>query len=505
MKKTIAVILAIIVLIMGPTPVYGVENKLVIDNKNVYEGMNKSYSKGYSPIVRDGKATIVLPLIYEGTGKIATNRIRVTPDLGSPGDSPFIYSNYRMDVSGKDNLIGGGKTTISGFLLRLDIPLAKDRINGSYPLIINTSFSIEPDKTQNSQNTIADESNGTNDDSQTIEQSFTIYVTITDGKVANASEPVAEQEPEPSPQPKIILEEYEIKPSVIMAGEKFDISLKLRNTEKKQSTSNIKVTCKGETEYILMDGNTNSFFINKISGGASHYITLHMKTRQDIESKPQRILVAIEYEDSSSTSYSVSEEILVEIRQPLRIETDDINIPATVNAGDSLPITTNIFNMGRSTLYNVRCVIEMPGVIPDGSAYLGNMEPGSSANAEIYAFFGTLDMGGGTSKEEDSIVHTSSANESGKYGRSEGTMTITYEDEYGEEHVKTLELATNIEKPIFDNTKDGVEGPEEKPERASQWWVSIIFAMGIIMILFGRISYKRKMEKLEREYGHEDL
>lgn len=500
MKKTIAVILAIIVVIMGLTPVYGAENKLVIDNKNVYEGMNKSYSKGYSPIVKDGKVTVVLPLIYEGRGKIAANRIRVTPDLGSPGDSPFIYSNYRMDVVCKDNPIGGGKATISSFLVRLDLPLAKDRINGTYPIIINTSLSIEPDKTKNSQNTTGHEPDGANDDSQTVEQAFTIYVTITDGKDVNGSEPVAEGEPEPRSQPKIILEEYEIKPSVIMAGEKFDISIKLRNTEKKQSTSNIKVTCKGETEYILMDGKTNSFFINKISGGAGHAITLHMKTRQDIEPKPQRILVAIEYEDSSSTSYSVSEEILVDIRQPLRLETDDINIPAAVNAGDSLPITTNIFNMGRSTLYNVRCVLEMPGVIPDGSAYLGNMEPGSSASAEIYAFFGTLDMGGG-----GSIVNTSSANEPGKYGRSEGIMTITYEDEYGEEHVKTLELATNIEKPIFDNTKDAVEGPEEKHERASQWWVSIIFAMGIIMILFGRISYKRKMEKLEREYGHEDL
>ena len=34
----------------------------------------------------------------------------------------------------------------------------------------------------------------------------------------------------------------------------------------------------------------------------------------------------------------------------------------------------------------------MPGVIPDGSAYLGNMEPGTSNSTEIYAFFGTLDM-----------------------------------------------------------------------------------------------------------------
>ena len=515
MKRIITILLAIITLVISIPVTLAAGDQLVIDNQNVYEGMNKSYSKGYKPTVKDGKATIILPLIYEGTNKIVGDRITVTPDLGNPADSPFSYSNYQMNVSLANNTVNGGKSTASSFLVRLEIPLAANRINGTYPVVINTKFDLKLEG-QDKQK-IADESDKSENQDQPqatsdqVEQSFTVYVTITDGKDPNATEPIPEPEPEPEPrpQPKIIIDEYEVDPEVIMAGETFDVLVRLKNTEKNWSTHNIKVTYKGETEHILPDAKTNTFFIDEIPKGKTHELTLQMKTRQDAESRPQKILLTIEYEDSARTSYSVNEEILLEIRQPLRLEMDEINIPSTVNAGDSLPITTNIFNMGRSTLYNVRCTLEMPGVIPDGSAYLGNMDPGTSGSAEIYAFFGTLDMGKDSKSEdgedaqddEDSNVDDGV----GKYGRSEGVLTITYEDEYGDVHTKTVELATNIERPVFDSNHDQEEEPEEKPDRASQWWVSVVLAAGVIMILFGAISYRRKVDKLKREYGHEDI
>lgn len=507
MKRIIVIMLAAILLVLSIPHAYAAEDKLVIDNQNVYGGMNASYSKGYKPAVKGGKATIILPLIYEGKNSIVGDRIRVTPDLGSPADSPFSYSNYQMNVPLGKHAVSDGKSTVSCFLVQLDIPLAPNRINGTYPVIINTSFSPKSEG-QGRQETPGDSDSLDHEDQPQardgeVEQSFTVYVTITDGKDPNAPEPVPEpeKEPEPRPQPKIIIDEYEVTPELIMAGGAFDVKVNLKNTEKNWGTHNIKVTYRGETEDILPDSKTNTFFIDEIPKGKTHELTLHMKARLDAEPRPQKLLLTIEYEDSDRTAYTVNEEILLEIRQPLRLEVDEINIPATVNAGESLPISTNIFNMGKSTLYNVRCKLEMPGVIPDGSAYLGNMEPGTSGNAEIYAFFGTLDMGG---KEEDSDQKTSKEEE-GKYGRSEGLMTITYEDEYGDIHTKTIELATNIERPIFDRVQDSEDQPEEKPERASQWWISIALAAGVIMILYSTISYRRKVNKLKLEYDNEDL
>lgn len=283
--------------------------------------------------------------------------------------------------------------------------------------------------------------------------------------------------------------------------------------EKKWSAMNIKLTYRGEAEDILPASKTNTLFIDKIPKESTHELTLHMKARIEAEAKPQKILLTMEYEDSAGTPYTVNEEILVEFKQPIRLEMDEVTIPSTVNAGDSLPITTNIFNMGRSTLYNVRCSLEIPGVIPDGSAYLGNMEPGTTENVEIYVFFGTLDMGGKvhsdseeeTKDNEKSDEDIPKNEDTGKYGRTEGIMTITYEDEYGEVYTETLDISTTIEKPVFSNDNNIGQEPEEKPDRASQWWVSIALGAGVGMILFGRISYKKKMNKLKMEYSDEDI
>jgi hypothetical protein len=510
MKKIIIISMVAIMLILSTHLTFAAGNQLVIDNQNKYEGMNRSYSKGYKPAIKDGKAIIILPLIYEGADKIVGDKITVTPDLGNPVDSPFSYSNYQMNVFLADNAVNEGKSKVSSYLVCLEISLAANRINGTYPIVINTSFYVKsggrdkqetPDELDKSDH--QDQSQVT---TEQVQQSFTVYLTITDGKDPKANElpaePEREKEPEPRPQPKIITSEYRVTPDVIMAGETFDVNITLKNTEKTWGTHNIKVTYKGDTEDILPDAKTNTFFIDEIPKGKTRELTLHMKARLDAEPKPQKLLLTIEYEDSARTAYTINEEILLEVRQPIRLEIDEINLPATINAGESLPISTNVFNMGKSTLYNVRCAIDMPGVIPDGSAYLGNMEPGTSGSAEIYAFFGTLDMG---QKNDTSGSGTSNDKSVVKYGKSEGLMTITYEDEYGQEYTKTVELATNIERPVFENVNKQEEGPEGKPERASQWWISVSLAAGIAMMLFSVISYNRKVSKLKREYGNEDL
>lgn len=476
MKKT-ALILTILLLTAVLVPVaFAAGEKLAIDNNNIHTGMSKSYSAGYIPTVSSGKATIVVPLLYEGTEGIVGNKITVTPDLGSTSNSPFVFSNYDMDISLANNSVNSGASTVPSYLVTLTLPLASNRINGVYPVTINTRF----------------EATTTGE----IQQAFVIYVTIKDG-IDPSVTPKPEKAPLPRPQPKIIVSKYSINPSVVMAGEEFEVKVTLLNTEDYWHTKNIKVTYKGETSDILVNSGTNTFYIDEIEDEESRNLTLKLKTRLEAEPRPQKVLITIEYEDSNRSSYSVSEEIIVEIRQPLRLEMDEVSIPSEVNAGDSIPITMNVYNMGKSTIYNVLCTIDMPGVIPDGSAYLGNMESGASGIAEIYAFFGTLDMTADRTSSSDKNAQ--------KYGRSQGTMTIAYEDEYGVAYEEAIELYTNIERPVFDDIYNQEKEEEEIPEKASQWWVSVFLAAGIIMILVGVISYRRKVNRLKRVYGDENI
>ncbi len=480
MKNTAVILAVMLIMILIIPTALAASEQLAIDNVNIYSSMSKSYSSGYIPTVSNAKATIVLPLVYQGTEGVVGNKITVTPDLGSPSNSPFVFSNYQMDILETSNSVNGGAATVPSYLVSLTIPLASDRINGSYPVTFNTRFNA----------TTTGE----------VQQSFVVYVTIKDGIDPKATpEPTdPPKEPAPRPQPKIIVSKYQLKSDVVMAGEPFDIRVTLLNTEDYWHTKNIKVTYKGETSDLLVNSGSNTFYIDEIEDEQTYDITLKMKARLEAEPRPQKVLITIEYEDSKRTSYSVSEEIIVEVRQPLRLEMDEVNIPKTVNAGDSLPISMNIYNMGKSTIYNVLCSIDMQGVIPDGSAYLGNMESGASGTAEIYAFFGTLDM---------TADSTSSGNNNNneKYGMSNGTMKVTYEDEYGEKYEELIELNTTIERPVFDDIYNQEKEVEEIPEKASQWWISVFLAVGIIMILGGVISYKRKVNRLRRVYGDENI
>lgn len=478
--KKIIILIVVAMLFVAIIPVaFAVGDKLVIDNANIYSGMTKSYASGYVPIVKDGKVTIVLPLIYQGTEGVDGNTITVKPDLGATTGSPFVFRNYEMNVVQAENTINGTGATISSYLVKFALPLAKGRANGVYPVTINTKFN----------------SGATGE----VSQSFKVFVTITDGIDPNATPvPVPTPRPEaPRPQPKIIVSKYDIKQDVVTAGEPFDVLVTLLNTEDHWHTKNIKVTYKGETSDILSNASTNTFFINEIENEETYDIMLKLKTRLGAEPRPQKVLITIEYEDSKRTSYVVNEEIIVEVRQPLRLELDEINIPSNVNAGDSLPISMNVYNMGKSKLCNVLCTLEMKGVIPDGSAFLGNMDSGTNGKAEIYAFFGTLDM--------TSDGNTGNNENVEKYGMSEGKMTVTYEDEYGEKYTEEVELSTTINRPVFDDIYNQQEEPEEEPEKASQWWISIVLAAGVGMVLYGIVTYRRKINRLRREYGDENI
>ena len=68
---------------------------LRIDDENVYDGMDKAYKNGYTPTVKNGTATIVLPLVCKRSD--SENAIMVTPGLGNPSSSPFVYKNYQKN------------------------------------------------------------------------------------------------------------------------------------------------------------------------------------------------------------------------------------------------------------------------------------------------------------------------------------------------------------------------------------------------------------------------
>ena len=429
-----------------------------IDNLHIYEGMDKAYEDGYTPTVKDGKVTVVLPLI--STGEIMGNTIHVTPGLGDTASTPFVYSNYQKTVSRQNNAVVGGGV-VPSFLVRFDFSLTSGRYNGVYPVLIDVQAQAA--------------------DGSPIQQTFTTYVTITDGKDPNATEPIPEPD-KPTSQPKIIVSNYEVNPSPVLAGDEFTAKITLTNTSKTKSVQNMTVTVSSDSPSLLLKNDSNTFYISRL--GKEETTDIELIYKADLETVPQQynIMLAIEYDNSDATVLTSSGTVPIIISQPLRVEMDMPQIPEAVNAGDTMPLSFQVMNMGRSNIYNVRCELSAPGLIPSSSAFIGNMEAGTAMTGDMNVFVGTKVMSEGYTGTDG-------------YGPTSGKITLVYEDENGQEYTREFEFSTTINTPVVPTSTE----PAEEPEKAGQWWISLI--IGVIVIA-GLTAYL--IVRAKRGKKHED-
>jgi len=434
---------------------------LKIDDTNIYEGMDKAYKYGYTPQVSGGVVTLVMPLIADG--EIQNSQIIVTPTLGDTASSPFQYKNYQKTIALAQNKVNGGNTTVASYLVRFDLPLASGRINGVYPVTINIQ---------------AQGAGGS-----AIQQSFTCYVTITDGKNPNATtEPETET---PTSQPKIIVSGYQINPYLVEAGGEFTATITLRNTSEKKSVQNMLVTVSFDCPGASLLGESNVLYIDKLGKGKTTEIKINYKTDLNTAAQTYNISLSMEYDNSDAMSLSSAGTVPISVAQPLRVELEAPQIAKEVNAGDTLPLSFQVMNLSRSAVYNVRVELSAPGLIPTGTAFIGNMEAGTSSAADMDAFIGTKNMTDGNEDDD-------------KYGLTSGVITLIYEDAVGQEYTQGTEFSTTIGQPVI---AASTTQSEEEPEKASQWWISLVIGAAIIAGLVTTLLLRRK----RRERAHADI
>lgn len=446
--KKISIILAVI-LVMSSVCVtaFAAGGLLKIESTGKYSDMAMSYQDGYAPVQTGDSVKVVLPLVPT-TADIPAS-ITVSPDLGDAATAPFIFNNYNKSVTYANNV----------YLIEFSLTLKKDRVSGSYPIVFNTSY--------------------TDAAGETVEQPFTVYATV-DGAAPPAT-PTAEA---PRSQPKLIVSHYGTNPDVVKAGETFAVNATIENTSTKYDVKNITVTYAGDGKSLISADNTNTVYIDKIKRGESADVTFNMQARLDSAPGVQTVTLNIGYEDSKATVFTVTEPLLLQVTQPVKLEYDEPKLPQTANAGDTLPLSFNVFNKGRSKLYNVMVKIDAPGLLPEGSAFVGNMEPGTSGTAELDVFVGTLGM----SQNEEGNMQTD--NDAEKYGYTNGKITINYEDEFGNPYTQDVEVGMNIEPPVISANADKEE--EEPVDTVSQWWISVVIGGVLIAAVVTALVVRRK-------------
>jgi len=446
----------------GATPLS--DQALQIDNAHQYEGMNAPYSGGYMPAATGGAAKIILPLLP--VQAIAGNQVNVSLDLGDPSASPFQFGNYDRTVPLQSNPVANG--AVDSYLIAVDLPLAANRVMGNYPVVFHVT--------------------GTLADGSPFAQSFTVFVTINDGVDPNAPEPTPSLEPQtsggseeeaPRPAPKILVSSYTVTPSPARAGEEFVVTANLLNTNESQNINNVKITASSESTSLLPAADTTSFYFKSIKSGESVEMKLKMKVSHDAKPEPQTLTLNIEYEGYKAAALTATEQLIIPITQPIRLEYDNPTAPEQVNAGDTISVSLNVMNKGLGSVYNVGVSMDVPGLAPDKTAFLGTIESGTAKKGDLYVFVGTKEGGD-------------------KYGFTSGNVTLSYEDEFGEVYTEEFPFETTINPPVIMNQEEE-EPEEEQPKNQGQWWISIIVAGGIIVAIILLTQHIKKRQQRLRD------
>ena len=427
---------------------------LTIDTENIYDGMDKAYEDGYVPRTENGFMYIVLPML--SNGNIYQNRIKVSLGLGSGASSPFVMANYEKTFELETVTPKNSNEEKELFLIEFTVRLSSERINGVYPVAVNIS--------------------GYDDSGMPIDCSYTIYVTITDGKTNQVTQPAPEVA---TAEPVVYISNRVVQPDKVMAGEEFTLTVTLKNSLATKSVKNMLVKIDTGNLHINLLENANVFQVDKIPAGGETELTFRLGSDASIPAGKYNLNFTFNYDSSKTLNLSSSGSTIVEIHQPANMELVMPRFSQSVTVGETIPLSLQVMNMGRDPMYNVRCTVSGFGFAPANTGYIGTMDAGSSATTEVELYIIAL--------------NASQGNENGsQYGDTVGTVTLIYEDETGQEYRQETQFETTVNRPVVEVAQTA-SGEDADEKAAGQWWISVLILGGVILAAgFGFVLIKRK-------------
>jgi len=288
--------------------------------------------------------------------------------------------------------------------------------------------------------------------------------------------------------PKIIVNTYSSEPTLVKAGEQFVLNVQFRNTHASKTVRNIKgnfivTEQSNETGNVFSPvGSSNTFYIDKIAPNGTYDWTLTLYTIPDAKSKTYTVTISFEYEDEEGNPYKGDELIGIPVYQPSRFETSEISIPSEAFVGQPMFVGFELYNLGKTDIYNVKVRVEGDFEAQPKSNYFGNFTPGYR---EYFEF---------------NIIPTVP-------GQVNGRIIFEYETASGEklEYVKDISMnvmemsSMPVDNFPMDPMEPGTEMPNEKGFFGSVWFY-IILGVVVAGVTVAIILIVRKRRKKKEEF-----
>lgn len=301
-----------------------------------------------------------------------------------------------------------------------------------------------------------------------------------------------EEEPTIS-RPKLMISNFYTDIEEVKAGNVFDFTFELLNTNDEVAAKNIKAIVTSSDGTFSVTAGGNSFFVKEIKPGETASITINLKASAAATTKACPINIRMEYEYEgmvTSASYAgevVEETLLLQVKENLRPSVENVYLATWNNPTVNQPTTLNFefYNMGKSMLNNAYVTIEGDFMLSNGSNsyYIGNI----SAGMPEYVEFDVVPL---------------------VEGNAVGKMVIHMEDSNGEEVLLEKEFNAYIsgeqswDYPGFNEPVVPVDvTPVDVKEPIVPLWVFLCIQAGILVVIVPiarkifLVMHRRKIRK----------
>jgi len=281
-------------------------------------------------------------------------------------------------------------------------------------------------------------------------------------------------------KPVLVVTACSASPDTLESGDTMQVDLTVKNVGRR-TAHNIRVNVTSDDNNIVLLDEYSAPYLRGLASGKEAEFVFEMQALPKALGGMHTMTIATTYESSSNVSFTETATFRVTVNQPILFSHDKVELPKNITSGESFSLPVNVYNTGLTAIYNVKCTLEVPGLIA-ASAYLGNLEPQKSSDKTMSIFATTIDS-------------------STKYGTTYGACVFTYEDAKGEQYQESVEVKIEILEPVkvTDEEKKKAEEEAKEQKALSQWWISLLFGLAIIavltsIIIIARFSRMMKMK-----------
>lgn len=398
------------------------------------------------------------------TPTVSNDRAKWPFDINQPYDAQMVQ------------LIQASGNTADAYNKRMDIGwnfnVRKDVMTGCYPLTFHASYYQS---------------------GSLVETDIVTYINI---KGSNPSDTLIKDEDKQNSNPRIIVTGFTTNPDTVYAGSTFMLTVSVKNTSADTTVKNVLFNLEATVEgndttatyaAFLPTSGSSSVYTGSIAPGATYDMSIEMEAKSDLAQKPYVLTVNMKYDTDEQINIADTAHVSVPIKQESKLDTSSAEVmPESIAVGEQSNIMFDVYNTGKTTLYNVK-VSYRSDMVDDALTYLGNIAPGQTGNVDSMVTGIAPDTGEGIVK-----------------------AVISYEDEAGNETQVEKEINLSVYEMTFDDP--GMEmggedfgGGEEEQKKGLPVIAVIIIVVAVIAVIIVAVAVIRRKKKAKKHQEDIDL